>query len=149
MTHRRPKGQGQFAPITWDQALDEITTRWQAIIAQHGGEALAGYAYSAHQGMLTRNFTQALFHALGATRVNAGTVCDTCCGEAWELTLGALVGTDPERVPESDLIICWGASLDSTNVHLISFIDKARQRGARMVVLCWPLPAPIIFINRL
>ena len=31
-----PKGAGQFAPITWDEALDEITSRWKAIIAQIG-----------------------------------------------------------------------------------------------------------------
>ena len=58
-------------------------------MARYGSEAIAGYAYSSHQGLVNRNFTQALFHALGATRVNAGAVCDTCCGEAWELTVGA------------------------------------------------------------
>jgi anaerobic selenocysteine-containing dehydrogenase len=128
------KGEGQFAPITWGEALDEIVHRWQAIIAEHGGEAIAGYAYSAHQGIVNRNFTQALFHALGGTRVNAGTVCDTCCGSAWELTVGS-GGTDPERVPESDLILSWGANLDSTNVHLLPFVDMARQRGAQLIVI--------------
>lgn len=28
------KGEGKFAPITWDAALDEITARWQSIIAE-------------------------------------------------------------------------------------------------------------------
>jgi anaerobic selenocysteine-containing dehydrogenase len=129
------KGAGQFAPITWDAALDEIVSRWQAIIARYGSEAIAGYAYSSHQGLVNRNFTQALFHALGATRVNAGAVCDTCCGEAWELTVGAAGGTDPERVPDSDYIIAWGANLDSTNVHQIPFIDMARRQGAQLVVI--------------
>ena len=129
------KGEGDFAPISWSEALDEITTRWQDIMARHGAEALAGYAYSAHQGLVNRNFTQALFHALGATRVNAGAVCDTCNGEAWNLTLGSDMGTDPERVQDSDLIISWGANLDSTNVHLLPFIKKARDRGAKLVVI--------------
>ena len=35
------KGEGQFAPITWDEALDEIVSRWQAIIARYGSEAIA------------------------------------------------------------------------------------------------------------
>lgn len=130
-----PKGEGRFAPITWDEALDEITSRWQAIMARHGGEALAGYAYSAHQGIVNRHFTPALFHALGATRVNAATVCDTCCGAAWTLTVGPAGGTDPERVPESDLLISWGANLDSTNVHLLPFVDMARRRGAKFIVI--------------
>ncbi len=130
-----PKGEGQFAPTTWDEALDEMVSRWQALLARYGSEALAGYAYSAHQGLVNRNFTQALFHALGATRVNAGAVCDTCCGEAWELTVGPAGGTDPERVQEADLIISWGANLDSTNVHQIPFIDMARRQGAQLVVI--------------
>ena len=129
------KGEGQFAPITWDEALDEIVSRWQAIMARYGGEAIAGYAYSSHQGLVNRNFTQALFHALGATRVNAGAVCDTCCGEAWELTVGPAGGTEPERVQDSDYIIAWGANLDSTNVHQIPFIDMARRKGAQLVVI--------------
>jgi anaerobic selenocysteine-containing dehydrogenase len=130
-----PKGDGAFTPISWHEALDEIATRWQDIIAQHGGQAIAGYAYSAHQGLVNRNFTQALFHALGATRVNAAAVCDTCNGEAWELTLGAQMGTDPERVQDADLIISWGANLDSTNVHLLPFIQRAQERGAKLVVI--------------
>jgi anaerobic selenocysteine-containing dehydrogenase len=129
------KGQGQFTPITWDAALDEIVSRWQAISARYGGEAIAGYAYSSHQGLVNRNFTQALFHALGGTRVNAGAVCDTCCGEAWELTIGPAGGTDPERVQDADLIIAWGANLDSTNVHQIPFVNMARRRGAKLVVI--------------
>ena len=84
---------------------------------------------------MNRNFTQALFHALGATRVNAGAVCDTCCGEAWELTVGPAGGTEPERVQDSDCIIAWGANLDSTNVHQIPFIDMARRKGAQLVVI--------------
>ena len=46
-----------------------------------------------------------------------------------------MVGTDPERVQDSDFIISWGANLDSTNVHLIPFIDMARDRGAKLVVI--------------
>ena len=129
------KGEGDFTPITWDAALEEIVDRWQTIIARYSSEAIAGYAYSAHQGLINRNLTQALFHALGATRVNAAAVCDTCCGEAWELTVGPAGGTDPERVQEADLIIAWGANLDSTNVHQIPFIDMARDRGAQLVVI--------------
>lgn len=129
------KGESQFAPITWDEALDETVSRWQAIMARYGSEAIAGYAYSSHQGLVNRNFTQALFHALGATRVNAGAVCDTCCGEAWELTVGAAGGTEPQCVRDSDFIIAWGANLDSTNVHQIPFINMARRKGATLVAI--------------
>ena len=101
------KGEGKFAPIGWDAALDEITARWQRVIAESGPLALLGYAYSAHQGQLNRGLLLGLFHALGASRLIAGTVCDTCCEEAWNMTVGPIGGADPEAVDESDLIVSW------------------------------------------
>ena len=49
-----PKGSGQFTAIGWNQALDEIATKWKAIIEESGPLALLGYAYSAHQGLMNR-----------------------------------------------------------------------------------------------
>ena len=72
------KGEGRFAPITWDAALDEITSRWQSIIAESGPLALLGYCYSAHQGLMNRGLPNGLFHAMGTSRLWAGTVCDSC-----------------------------------------------------------------------
>ena len=37
-----PKGSGQFEPITWDQALDEIAVRWKSIIKESGPLAILG-----------------------------------------------------------------------------------------------------------
>src|SRR5205814_1246479 len=90
------KGEAKFAPISWDAALDEITGRWKTIIAEFGPLALLGYAYSAHQGQLNRGLMLGFFHALGASRLIAGTVCDTCCEEAWNMTVGPVGGADPE-----------------------------------------------------
>src|SRR6185312_13025211 len=84
------KGEGKFAPISWDAALDEITGRWKMIIAKSGPLALLGYAYSAHQGQLNRGLMLGLFHALGATRLIAGTVCDTCAEAGWDAACGSV-----------------------------------------------------------
>ncbi len=129
------KGEGKFAPIGWDEALDEIATRWKAIIAESGPEAILGYAYSAHQGLANRGLMGGLFHALGASRLQAGTVCDTCCEAAWDLTLGPVGGADPESVDESDLIVSWGADLMAVNVHFWARVERARKRGVKLVVI--------------
>ena len=130
------KGEGRFQPISWDAALDEIAARWRAIIAESGPLALLGYAYSAHQGQLNRGLLLGLFHALGASRLAAGTVCDTCCETAWNLTVGPIGGADPEAVGESDLIIAWGADLVATNVHFWAKAEAERkERGVPIVVI--------------
>ena len=92
------KGSGQFRPISWDEALDEIAKKWKAIIKESGPLAILGYAYSAHQGLLNRGLVLGLFHALGTSRLQAGTVCDTCCEEAWNVTVGPTGGADPVLV---------------------------------------------------
>ncbi|MBM3649368.1 MAG: molybdopterin oxidoreductase family protein [Alphaproteobacteria bacterium] len=130
------KGAGQFAPITWDQALDEITATWKTIIAESGPLALLGYAYSAHQGLMNRGLVNGLFHALGTSRLQAGTVCDTCCEVAWDVTVGPVGGADPESVVHSDLVIAWGADLAATNVHFWALAEEQRKkRGVPIVVI--------------
>jgi anaerobic selenocysteine-containing dehydrogenase len=131
-----PKGSGQFKPITWDEALDEIAAKWKAIIQESGPLALLGYAYSAHQGLMNRGLVNGLFHALGSSRLQAGTVCDTCCETAWDMTLGPVGGADPEDVVHSDLVISWGADLAATNVHFWALAEAQRkQRGVPIVVI--------------
>ena len=129
------KGEGRFTQISWDEALDEITTRWKTIIAESGALALLGYAYSAHQGQMNRGLVNGLFHALGASRLQAGTVCDTCCETAWEFTVGPVGGADPESIIHSDLIVSWGADLVATNVHLWTKIEEVRKRGVPVIVI--------------
>jgi len=129
------KGAGEFAPIGWDAALAEIAARWRAVIAESGPLALLGYAYSAHSGLMNRGLVNGLFHALGATRLDAGTVCDSCAVAAWNATVGAVGGADPESIVDSDLLISWGCDLVTTNVHFWAKIAAQRERGLQVVVV--------------
>src|SRR6058998_3414788 len=62
-----PKGAGEFAPIGWDEALDEIERRWRAIIARHSAEAILPFSYAGTMGRLQYYAGHPLFHALGAS----------------------------------------------------------------------------------
>jgi len=130
-----PKGHARFSPITWDEALDEIVTRWRAIVREDGPLAILGYCYSAHQGQTNRWLPMALFHVLGTTRLIPGTVCDSCSGAAWEATLGDVGGADPESVVDSDLIVAWSCDLVTTAVHSWAKVEEARRDGAMLVVV--------------
>ena len=41
-----PKGSGGWERISWESAIDEIATRWKAIIAEYGAAAILPYSYS-------------------------------------------------------------------------------------------------------
>jgi len=130
-----PKGSGQFAAVGWDEALGELVDRWQAILRADGPLAILGYCYSAHQGQLNRWLPMALFHALGTTRLQPGTICDTCADVAWEATCGPVGGADPEAMLDSDLIVSWSADLVTTAVHAWAKVEEARRCGAQLVVV--------------
>jgi anaerobic selenocysteine-containing dehydrogenase len=130
-----PKGSGQFAPISWDEALAEIESRWKAIIAKDGPLALLGYAYSSHQGQINRHLPNGLFHALGTSRLTAGTVCDSCADAGWETTLGPVGCMDPDTISESELIVVWGCDVKAVNVHLWQKMEQRQRQGVKIVVI--------------
>ena len=132
-----PKGAGRdgFAPVSWDEALDELVTRWEAIIREDGPLAILGYCYSSHQGQLNRWLPMGLFHALGTTRLLPGTVCDSAADAGWEAAVGGVGGADPESVADSDLVLAWSADLVATNVHLWARVETARRQGTQLIVV--------------
>ncbi|MGY6215648.1 molybdopterin-containing oxidoreductase family protein [Methylolobus aquaticus] len=130
-----PKGSKQFERITWDEALDEITKRWKAIIAEHGPQAIIPYSYLGHQGLVHGlNGGDAFFNRMGAT------VCErTFCGEgastAWLLTVGPTAGVDPESYIHSRYIVIWACNSVSTNLHHWHIVKDAQKSGAKVVVI--------------
>ena len=46
-----PKGSGQFKPITWDEALEEIAQQFQHCIHTYGSESIMPYSYAGTMGI--------------------------------------------------------------------------------------------------
>ena len=138
LTPRRrvgPKGSGEFVEIGWDEALDEIATRFAAIVAEHGAEAILPYSYSGTLGLL-HNYSMdyRFFYRLGATLLQR-TICTAAAVEGNKYTLGSYYGTDPEQFPGAKLIICWGTNPVTSNPHLMPFLKAAQDNGATLVVI--------------
>ncbi len=130
-----PKGSGEFAEITWDEALDEIAGRFKATIAEHGPESIMPVSYLGTQGILNGlNVGDPFFNALGAT-VTERTYCDSGACTAYTMTIGATAGVDPESLVHSRYIIIWACNMVSTNLHLWPFVAEAQRRGAKVVVI--------------
>jgi len=129
-----PKGSGEFKPISWDEALDEIASRWQELSADHGPTSILGYSYLGSMGLLDGfGTTQALFNRLGATRLER-----SICGPQW-FALSGITGwpwTDPENLPDAKLVVVWGMDPVSTSIHTWELIREARKKnGAELVVV--------------
>jgi len=135
--HRRvgPKGSGQFERITWQEALELISSRFREIKARYGPEAIMPYNYSGTLGVLNfGSMDRRFFHRLGATRL-LYTICSSAGKEGFIATVGAALGPDPEDIPKTRLIILWGTNTITSNPHYWPLIQKARRQGAKLIVI--------------
>ncbi len=128
-----PKGDGEFAPITWDEALDEIVSRWREIVADDGAEAILGYSYLGSMGVLDGfGTTQALFNRLGASRLERS----ICGSQGFTLTaITQYPWSDPEDLPDARTVVVWGMDPVATSIHTWELIRRARRNGASLVVI--------------
>ena len=131
------KGEGRFARVSWDEALDEIATRWRGILDRHGPAALWPYYGSGTMGMLqgVAGAGRRLWNVLGTSQ-HQMTICTIAGGYGTGYTLGDnRVGMDPETFPSSRLILLWGTNTLTTNHHLWKYVEAARRAGAHVVAI--------------
>ncbi|MET0880492.1 MAG: molybdopterin-dependent oxidoreductase [Acidimicrobiales bacterium] len=130
-----PKGSGQFEPIGWDEALDEIAAHIHTAIDEHGPSSVVPYLYNSSAAVLESDgLTPLLFEALEAAEVEH-TICAATASKAWRLVLGTMPSADPTDVADSDLIVVWGANPTVSNSHLAPRIEARAREGAKVVVI--------------
>lgn len=129
-----PKGSGQFTPITWDEALDEIAQRLKPL-AQKDPQAILPYSYAGTMGLVqAEGMAARFFHRLGASLLDR-TICATAGSEALALTLGGKLGMKVEHFAQSQLILIWGSNSIGSNLHFWRLAQQAKRNGARLVCI--------------
>jgi anaerobic selenocysteine-containing dehydrogenase len=129
------KGEGKFERITWEEAIDTITSHWKKLIASEGAESILPYSFYGNMGRIgTEGMDRRFFHRLGASRL-LYTICEAAGTEGYTYTMGGSFGTDPEDTVHAKLIILWGINAVSTNMHQIMLAEKARKNGAQIVAI--------------
>jgi len=132
-----PKGSSSFAPVGWDEALDDIAARLKAVAGPDGAnaEAIVPYSYCGTMGLLQGETMAArFFHKLGASLLDR-TICSSAGGEALAATYGAKVGMHVEHYAESRLIVIWGSNSITSNLHFWTLALEAKRAGAKLVCI--------------
>ena len=128
------KGAGEFREASWQEAIGIIGQRWRKIIAEYGGEAILPVSYAGTMGLVQRNAGHALFHKLGASRLER-TLCSSAKGYGWEAVMGGTLQAEPDEAAESDFILIWGAHTLATNIHFLHPVRQAKSKGAKVWVI--------------
>lgn len=136
--HRRvgPKGPGaRFRRISWDEALTTITDSFKSTIAEYGTDAVQPYSYSGTLGMV--NFwgaDQRFWNKMNAARLDQS-ICIWAALYANLYTYGIASGPDTQDIADAEYIILWGCNAVSTGVHMVPFLQQARERGAKVIAI--------------
>jgi anaerobic selenocysteine-containing dehydrogenase len=132
-----PKGQGQFAPVSWEAALTDIAARLQAIAAKgpDAAQAILPYSYAGTMGLVQgEGMAARFFNRLGASLLDR-TICANAGGEALVHTLGGKVGMRVEQFANARLILIWGSNSIASNLHFWRHAQEAKRRGAKLVCI--------------
>lgn len=134
------RGVGEFERITWDEALEEIASKWNGYVEQYGPASMAvqygSGNYATCSGVGLGGAVMRFMNAVGCSyipnNVDAahGYTCTKIC------TFG-LYGAqnEPADLLNSDTVICWGANPSVSQPQMMHFIFDAKERGAKYIVI--------------
>ncbi|MGM9534663.1 MAG: molybdopterin-dependent oxidoreductase [Intestinibacter sp.] len=128
------KGEGKFKPITWDEAVEEITTKWKQIIKEQGPSAILPVYYSGVMSVIQRNCGDALFNKMGACSL-VKTLCSSAKGAGYNSVMGTTGALDPRELKDSDYYIVWGSNMKATRIQAMPELINARKQGKKIVLI--------------
>jgi anaerobic selenocysteine-containing dehydrogenase len=129
------KGTGQFEPISWDEALDRTAEAFTDAERAGGAESVWPYYYAGTMGFVQRDGINRLRNVKRYSGQHS-TICTTLAQSGWLAGTGALMGSDPREITESDLVVIWGTNVVHTQVNVMTHVTRARkERDAKIVVI--------------
>jgi anaerobic selenocysteine-containing dehydrogenase len=129
------KGSGQFAQVSWDEALDEIADRFNQAERDFGAESIWPYYYAGTMGLVMRDGINRLAHVKKYSRFYS-TICANVARVGFAIGTGKIAGVDPREMGVSDLIVIWGTNPVNTQVNVMTHASRAKkERGARIAAV--------------
>src|SRR5262249_12700010 len=126
-----------FDRIPWDEALDLVTERIGRLQARHGRDAMAvlsGASLTNEKAYLMGKFARV---ALGTRHIDYnGRLCMVAAGAANLKAFGIDRAANPwGDIVATDLVLVLGSNVSECSPITTDYIWRARDRGARLVVV--------------
>ena len=136
-----PRGAGEFEPIGWDEALDEVARQMRRIRDTYGPAAILDCSRSGNTSMLhNRAVVQRLLYMFGGCTDLWSNISAEAEVFAVRETFGQKAdyksgGREPIDYVNSRLIIMWGwAPGDGTfGTGTLQYLKRAKQHGVRII----------------
>ncbi len=130
-----PKGSGDFAAVSWDDALDLVAERFLDAERRYGAAAVWPYYYAGTMGLVQRDGINRLRHAKKYSGFYE-TICNNPASCGFAAGTGRIAGSDPREMAKSDLVVIWGTNPVNTQINVMTHAVRARKdRGAKLVAV--------------
>ena len=121
------KGEGKFEPISWNEAVREITDHFKDIIEKWGSEAILPCVYSGVMSDIQRSCGDAFFNRMGALEL-VKTLCSSAKGAGYDAVVGKTGCLEPTELNGSDLYLIWSCNMAATRLQTLADLQKPANR---------------------
>ncbi len=132
--HPLKKINNKFIQISWEEAFELITEKLNYFKSEYGSRSVLFYAASGMSGLLN-DVSSNFWKLYGGTTSVYGNLCWPAGLEATRLTLGENKHNIPWDLENAKLIVLWGKNPAESNIHQMIPIEKAQQKGAKLIVI--------------
>lgn len=133
------RGEGKFARISWEEAVDTIAGEWVRIRNAYGpGSRYVNYATGVSGAFTPRSLAKRLLALDGGFLDYYNSYSSACIAQATQLVYGTVnSGNSPETWLDSKLIILWGHNPSETKFDSVSmhYLRRAKEKGVPIIVI--------------
>lgn len=123
-----------FIPVSWEEAVSEICSKWKNLIQKYGSDCILPYSYAGTMGTIQRNCGEAFFARLKAANLKR-TICSNAKGAGTAAVMGNFCDWNSSLIAGADLILLWSANPTVNRLHVVPMIREARSRGAKVILV--------------
>jgi len=131
-----PRGSGEFAPISWDEALDRVHHGLADCRTRHGNTSILSLSSAGSTGALhnTERLTRRYLNLTGGCTVLEGSYSSAAASYALKRAFGkdyGRSGFDAATMAKCSFIVLWGANILEARLgaELPARLAEARKRG--------------------
>lgn len=130
------RGSGEFERITWDEAIDTIAEKLNAVLAKDP-KAASFYSFTGDLGKLSWEASTRFAACHGATTWDIeGIMGDHGASMGMTMVFGTHRGAHDSRdYLNSNLLIVWGRNVADTHTSELRDYVAARKNGAKVIVI--------------
>jgi len=125
---------GKFEEADWETTFSLLAEKIKHFQENDGKHSILFYAASGMSGMVN-GFSSNFWKMVGGATTMYGNLCWPAGLEATNLTLGDNKHNAPWDLEHAKLIIFWGKNAAETNIQEMIAVDKAIEKGAKVVVI--------------